>query len=267
MVFAEPITEIMRFLLAPPKVHLLILALISALAGVISHLKTKRRPLLLRRFPTPVPTEQRLVTAEAEVKKLQDKVGKLELTIARMKREQMIQHIISKAEKRVTPILETQISIFHEADVVGRPVYYVGGVPTVNIGEEVEQIARKFKVFPRRLIRRLYFGDGHTLYWWNTRLMPDGRWVIVAISKPPKIKHGKISLPRFVKKYVIFPSAQKKVDDMILNRYEVVTQGAAIQLAATVLGPFPVEKWLIFTTPIKERLNYGKEELAQPRRD
>jgi len=258
----DPLT-IINFLLT---YRLHIVVIMFSLWGLyaVKRLKLRWRRLVgvPRRFPTPVPTEQRLATAETERRKLQDKVEKLELTLAKMKSEEISRQIREKAEDKVAALIPNKQFLLHpDMDITGRPIYYVGGVPTIDIEAETERIATRLKFpFLKPILRRLYFGDSHTLHWWNVRLMPNGRWGLIAISKTPRRRRDTFILPRFAKKYIIYPSMQKSIENLILNRYEVINQGAAVELAATIIGPFPIEKWLTLTAPFKERIKYEKEE-------
>jgi len=209
------------------------------------------RPLW-RRFPVPTPAEQRLVEAETDLERLRREKERLELTLAKIKARRIEEEIVKRARERLRLMIpKRQLLLDPRRDVVGRPLYYLGASPTINIDEEVERLieARRLPpIMPRslvhKLLRWLYFGSSHTLHWWDVRLLPDGKWAVLAVSKPPWKRGRHLRLKPFTKSYVLLTSAQDRIDDIILNRWEVITTGAAVELSATFLGPFPVEEWL-----------------------
>ena len=67
-------------------------------------------------------------------------------------------------------------------------------------------------------------------------------WAIVATSKPPKRKGTRIKPSLFSRPYLLFTSQQPKLDDLIVNKWEVTRAKAAILLSSSFMGPFPAEQ-------------------------
>lgn len=205
------------------------------------------KPALLEVKPS---AEQRVATTEALLQKTQKELERHTLTIAKMKRDQMKKEIIAQAEEDVTSILPESLFLFDpENQLTGRPVYFLGNVPIINKNQALEHMLEKhqrlskwFPKFTRSLVNWLYF-QGDTAYFYSAELLPNGRWAMTATSKPSKIKGHVARLPRYCKQFVLLTSEHQKIDDLILNTWEVTHAKAAIELAATILGPFPIEEY------------------------
>jgi len=206
-----------------------------------------RKPSLVR---LTLPPEQQLAVSKSEVEKLQRENERLTRTLAEMKMEQAKQQIRKTAEEKIKALLPEKVFLFDpENQLVGRPVYYFGGVPLIQKKEVLNSLAEKHKflnklspTLTRKLLDWLYF-KGDTLYFYTAQLLPSGAWTLTATSKPAKKKRNYVKLPRFTLPFIILTSEHKKIDDLILNKWEVAKAGAAIHLSATFLGPFPIEEY------------------------
>ena len=230
--------------------HLAAAVLIGWLIYALYHTGKLRKPRFLKRPPAiTIPLEQRLAQAEAESQKLQKEVERLTLTIAKMKKEKMEQEIKKMAEEKLTAMLPEKLYLFDpENQLVGRPVYTIGGIPCIDKSEELNRMVERHplgKISPtlaRSLLDKLYF-KGDTLYFYTAALLPNGRWAITATSKPPKKTGRYAKLPRTAKQYILLTSQQQNIDDLITNKWEVTHGKAAIILSATFLGPIPIEEF------------------------
>jgi len=206
-------------------------------------------PTIARRFPVPLPLEQRVAETETNVERLARENERLTLALARLKEKEIKREIVSQTEKMLKKIIpEEQFLLDPRQQLIGRPVYYAGGIPVIDKEEILEQIAQKFRIYrlapflTTRIIDRLYF-DGDTLYYWDTRLLPNGSWAIICTSKRPKLRGNKLKLKRFSIPYILLTPQRERIDDLILNKWEATTFHAALILSSTILGPFPLEEY------------------------
>jgi hypothetical protein len=221
---------------------------------VLYHTGKLKKPEWLKKpafLEAKVPAEQRVATAEAELVRVRKQNESLKLTIAKMKKDTIIREIIGGAQEDIESILPESLSLFDpENQLIGRPVYFLGNVPIINKDQALERIVEKhplykvklFKSFTRKLMDWLYF-QGDTAYFYSAQLLPNGKWVITATSKPSKRKGNIVKLPRYCKQFILLTSGHEKIDDLILNTWEVTRAKAAIELSSTFLGPFPIEEF------------------------
>jgi len=216
--------------------------------------------------PIPAVPAKQPAKLEITIKKLQKEVERQSLAIAKMKMQQLQQAITKQAEEQIATLLPEKLYLFDaENQLVGRPIYFFGGIPCINKRQTVDRLVEKHLLsrLASPIIRWLYnklFFTGDTLYFYNAQLLPNGRWALTATSKPPKKRGNHTKLPTFCKQYVLLTSEHQRIDDLITNKWEVSYAKAAIQLAATFLGPFSIEEWakLYGTTGWSEQI--GKEE-------
>jgi len=231
---------------------ILILLLFSSIAIYLLIRSREKMPSFTRApsIATGKSPEQRVVEAESEAKRLRKEYERVTLALAEIKRKQIQKELKDQLEKELkVAIPKKYILLDKDADMIGRPVYYLGGTPCIDIDHEVNLILERhpwMKPF-RSIIRHLCF-DGHTLYYWGVRLLSNGKWAVVLVSKKPRLGltgSGETwTLKPFTKKYVLLTSQQSNIDHLIANKWEVVKTKAAIHLSATFLGPFPLDKWL-----------------------
>ena len=218
----------------------------SAIALAVLYLKFYRPR---RRMPKPLKVfeQPKVVEATEREIRLMDENTKLRRELARLKVEKVERLLQRQAEKRLKELVPSELEQISLSELVGRPIYYHGGVPIINAELEAQRIAEELKLplpmaLKKLLVRRLIL-PGHTLYFYTVRMLPNGLWAVVASSKPPKLKKGRWKLGRLARTYLIEPSQHASIDSLILNRWEAVNTGAAIILASTFLGPFPVDKY------------------------
>jgi len=209
---------------------------------------------------TTLPPERRAAVTETELKRLSKENERLTLTLADYERKQLRKDIERLAEAKIKAMLPEKLWLLDpENQPTGRPIYYIGGVPCIEKTAEIERLIDVSPTFrflnklapsaTRRLVGNLYF-KGDTLYFYTAQLLPDGTWAITALSKPPK-KTGKyVKTPALAKPYMLLTAKQQSLDQLIANRWEVTNAKAAINLTATVLGPFPLEIYGKFKTDI-----------------
>jgi len=218
----------------------------SAIALTILYLKFYRPR---RRMPRPLKVleQPKVVEATEREIRLMDENTRLRRELAQRKVEEVERLLQKQAEKRLKELIPSELEQISLSELIGRPIYYYGGVPIINTELEAQRIAEELKLplpmaLKKMLVRRLIL-PGHTLYFYTVRMLPNGLWAVVATSKPPKLKKGRWKLGRLTRTYLIEPSQHASIDSLILNRWEAVSTGAAIILASTFLGPFPIDKY------------------------
>ncbi len=222
-------------------------------AGVIAFVVLKKKKWnFLRKPKTVIPPRSGIIETTARQLSLEHENARLRRTLAQMKAEKIEKEIEREAKRRIEQLVPAEQRLISRNEIVGRPIYLLGGTPPLDIEAEVDRLTEESRIplpetVKRRLLRRLYFGSHHTIHFWGARMLPNGRWAIVASSKPPKVKRGKFKLPRLTKTYLLPTSEQHTLDDLFLNRWEATHAGAALELAATFLGPLPLEKWVEIT--------------------
>jgi hypothetical protein len=87
-------------------------------------------------------------------------------------------------------------------------------------------------------------------------MIVSNSWAITALSKPPKKTGKHIKIPYLAKPYMLLTAKQQTIDQLIANKWEVTNAKAAINLTATILGPFPLELYGQFKTATGWE-NYG----------
>jgi hypothetical protein len=263
-------SEILNFL---AENRLLIVALLIGVWAVwaayyISQKRKTVKPVFAAMpIPATAPPERRVALTETELKRLQKENERLTLALADYERKELRKDIERTAETKIKAMLPEKLWLLDpENQPTGRPIYYVGGVPVLDKTAEIERLidlnpALKLvnKLSPetaRRLADYLYF-KGDTLYFYTAQLLPSGEWAITALSKPPKKTGKHVKIPAMAKPYMLLTAKQQTLDQLIANRWEVTNAKAAITLAATILGPFPLELYSQFKT------NTGWEKYEQ----
>jgi len=234
----------------PLLIVLLASAIVAYLAARIIRSRPRAPPLAYPAIAKKTP-EQRAVEAESEAKRIRKEYERVTLTLAKLKRELIKKELKEQLEKEFqAAVPKKYVLLDKDADIIGRPVYYLGGTPCIDIDHEVKVILERhpwLKTFGflKALVRRLYF-EGHTLYYWGTRMLSNGKWAVILVSKRPRLSlfDSTWTLKPFTKRYILLTSQQSKIDHLIANKWEVVKTKAAIHLSATFLGPFPLDKWL-----------------------
>jgi hypothetical protein len=185
---------------------------------------------------------------QANEQKLQRQVENLTKVIAKNKSKQALEDIRDMAEQRITNFIPEKMPMLDpDNSLIGRPIYYAGSIPIFNKRQEISTMLRDSKMakilpgLAEKLVCWRYFGPYDTLFFYATTYMPDGRWAIVASTKPAKLSDKYFKLPSNVKTYILYNAKQESLDRLILNRWEVTKAKAAIQLAATFLGPLPMK--------------------------
>jgi hypothetical protein len=201
---------------------------------------------------------------QANEQKLQKQVENLTKLVAKQKTKQALDDIQNMAEQRIANLLPEKMPMLDpDNSLIGRPIYYAGSIPIFNKRQEINMMLRGSKLakimpgLAEKLVCWRYFGPYDTLFFYTTTFMPDSRWAIVASTKPAKLSDKYFKLPSNVKTYVLYGAKQDKLDNLILNRWEVTKAKAAIQLAATFLGPLPIKT---VTEHLKNNVN-GWENL------
>jgi len=252
--------EIINFLAANR--HLIVALLIGGWAiwaAYYIHKKKKIKPVFTAMpIPTAAPPERRAVLAETELKRLQKENERLSLALADYERKELRRDIERTAEAKIRAMLPEKLWLLDpENQPVGRPIYYIGGIPVLDKSAEIERLidttpilkllAKHMPDLARKIADYLYF-KGDTLYFYTVQLLPSGEWAITALSKPPKKTGKHVKIPSMAKPYVLLTAKQQTLDQLIANRWEVTNAKAAITLAATILGPFPLELYQQFKT-------------------
>jgi len=221
----------------------------------------KKRKIAPAFTPAPIPAaapERRTALAETELKRLAKENERLTLALADYERKELRKDIERTAEAKIKAMLPEKLWLLDpENQPTGRPIYYVGAVPVIEKSAEIERLIDMNPMFrflaklmpeaTRRLVDSLYF-KGDTLYFYTAQLLPDGNWAITALSKPPKKTGSHFKIPLMAKPYILLTAKQQTLDQMIANRWEVTNAKAAMILAATILGPFPLELYGKFKT-------------------
>ena len=90
-----------------------------------------------------------------------------------------------------------------------------------------------------------HFGSNETLFYWTADLFPiDGKWRILATSKPAQSTGRSVKKPWGALEYMIQPAAQDTIDKILTNKYEVTKGRAAIILTAVFNGPVRIEDYM-----------------------
>lgn len=232
------------------RLHIIVGIFILWAVYALRHIGKLRKPFFLRKPAPPLiglPPEQQLVQAETEKEKLQKENERLTLTVAKMKRVEVEQQITRMAEEKIASILPEKTFLFDPANqLTGRPLFFVGGVPTIQKSNELTRLVEHHPLnkisssLTRFIFDKLYF-KSETLYFYTAQLLPNGKWAITATSKPARKTRKHMKLPFFCQQYVLLTSQKQNIDQLILNRWEATHAKAAIHLAATFLGPYPID--------------------------
>jgi len=199
---------------------------------------------------TTVPVES--MVDETEILRQKKQIERLTLAIAKKTEEQMELDIIKEASKRVTQIVPDKFTMLDPScQIRGRPIYSIGAIPVIDKEMEIRSMLDQSKLakYAPNLMYKLYnfwhFGPYDTLYFWTVDMMPgDGKWRILALSKPPRKTSRCVKRAWGSKEYIIEPAHQMSVDDMFTNKLEVVKGKAAIILTCTYLGPVPLDLYV-----------------------
>lgn len=249
MVFAD-IGDILQFLYENRLILILTSAATIWVVWYLRHTGKLKKPSFLEGRPKAIgaPVEQRLVKAESEGKKLTRQVGDLELALGEIKLKLARKDIVKMAEEKVRQILPEEIFLFDRRNqLAGRPIFFLGGVPAIQKDEELNRLVERHPLsrlserLTRFALEKLFF-HSETLYFWTATLLPNGKWVMTATSKPPRRRGNHLKLPLFCKQYILLTAGQAKIDQLILNMQEVVQFRASIILSSTVLGALPVKE-------------------------
>ncbi len=235
------------------RVAIAVVILVGWLLYALHHMgKLKFRMPSLRKPPVGVmlPPEQQLAVSKAEADRLRRENERLTRTLAKTKMEGVQQQIKKMAEEKIQALLPEKVFLLDpENQLVGRPMYFHGGVPIIRKREALDRLVEKYflaKISPaltRKLMDWLFF-KGDTLFFYTAQLLPNGNWGLTATSKPARKTGKHVKLPRLALSYVLLPSQHQKIDDLIINKWEATHLGAAIHLSATFLGPFPVSEFV-----------------------
>jgi len=212
----------------------------------------KFKPELSRRKPKVAVTETqevRLAQVKSEAERFRKENERLSLALARYKREAMEQEIKRLAPQKIQALVPDELMLLDPSNnPAGRPIYQLGAVPVINKEEELQRLTERSllsKILPNWLAKKLIdfiAFKGDTLYFYTAQLLPSGKWSIVATSKPPKRRGNRVKPSMFSRAYLLLTSQQPKLDDLIVNKWEVTRAKAAIILSSTFLGPFPAEQ-------------------------
>ena len=254
-------SEVINFL---AENRLLIAALlVGAWAIWATYYISKKRKMIKPAFatmpiPATAPPERRVALTETELKRLQKENERLTLALADHERKELRKDIERIAETKIRAMLPEKLWLLDpENQPTGRPIYYVGSIPVIDKSAEIERlidasptlklINKLSQETARKLADYLYF-KGDTLYFYTAQLLPDGNWAITALSKPPKKTGKHVKISSMAKPYMLLTAKQQTLDQLIANRWEVTNAKAAITLAATILGPFPIDLYGQFKT-------------------
>jgi hypothetical protein len=229
----------------------IIVAIVSAWIIFLLYLIMSSRKARISTGITTFPrSEQKLTEMQSTTQKLKHENERLTLAMANMKREKIEEHIISMADEKLARMLPDKVFMFDPNNqLTGRPVYYTGNIPVFDKRKELSRMIGKStlaKLFPSIMEKYLnwrYFGQYDTLFFYTTTYLPNGKWVITATSKPAKKTSKYMKLPLSTKTYVLLTAQQTTIDQIMLNKWEVTKANAAIELAATFLGPIPIEEF------------------------
>jgi len=192
------------------------------------------------------PSQQ--VDISPQTLELRDENRRLQGRLVEYELEKIRSDIIRDTEGIVTEALPTEQHLVSGNGLVGRPVYYLGGVPVIDIEKEAQRISSE-KRLSVSMVKRLYFNGGHpgqTLYFYGVTMLSNGKWAVYALSKPPKLEIPRVgSVPKFrlpflTETYVLTTAAQDGLDNVFVNKLETLQQGAAVILSSTVHGPVPL---------------------------
>ena len=205
---------------------------------------------LLRRKPVVAEApEIKLTQVESEAEKLRKENERLSLALSLYKKEAMEKEIKRLARQKIQALIPDELMLLDPSNnPAGRPIYQIGAVPVINKDEELQRLAEQSflsKLLPDWLTKKLIdfvMFRGDTLYFYTAQLLPNSKWAIIATSKPPKKRGGRIKPSLFSRTYILLTSQQPKLDDLIVNKWEVTRAKAAILISSTFLGPFPAEQ-------------------------
>lgn len=213
----------------------------------------------------PVYPEQQLTETQSATQRLQRETERLSLTITTMKREKFEEDIIRMAEEKILNMLPDKVFTFDPHNqLIGRPIYYTGSIPVFDKRQELSKMMEHSalaKIFPSIIEKYLnwrFFGPYDTLFFYTATFMPNGKWALTATSKPAKKTHKHMKLPSGAKAYVLLTAQQTTIDQIMINKWEVTKANAAIQLAATFLGPFSIEEFSSHFQSLGWSPNVGK---------
>jgi len=233
------------------RMHLALAVILAWVVYAAFHIK-KFKPKFLRK-PKPKPVaeapEVKLTQIKSEAEKLRKENERLSLALSLYKKEAMEQEIKRLAQQKLQALIPDELMLLDPLNnPAGRPIYQIGAVPVINKEEELQRLTEQHplsKILPDKLIKKLLdfiMFRGDTLYFYTAELLPNGKWAIVATSKPPKKKGNRIKPSLFSRPYLLFTSQQPKLDDLIVNKWEVTRAKAAILLSSSFMGPFPAEQ-------------------------
>jgi len=233
------------------RIYLAFAVAIAWIIYAVFHVK-KLKPKFLQRKPKPVAAEApevKLTQVKSEAERLKKENERLSLALSLYKKETMEQEIKRLAQQKLQALIPDELMLLDPLNnPAGRPIYQIGAVPVINKEEELQRLTEQHplsKVLPDKLIKKLLdfiMFRGDTLYFYTAELLPNGKWAIVATSKPPKKKGNRIKPSLFSRPYLLFTSQQPKLDDLIVNKWEVTRAKAAILLSSSFMGPFPAEQ-------------------------
>ena len=233
------------------RIYLAFAVAIAWIIYAVFHVK-KLKPKFLRRKPKPVAAEApevKLTQVKSEAERLRKENERLSLALSLYKKETMEQEIKRLAQQKLQALIPDELMLLDPLNnPAGRPIYQIGAVPVINKNEELQRLAeqsRLSKLLPDWLAKKLIdfiMFRGDTLYFYTAQLLPNGKWAIIATSKPPKKRGNRVKPSAFSRTYLLLTSQQPKLDDLIVNKWEVTHAKAAILLSSTFLGPFPAEQ-------------------------
>jgi len=231
------------------RIYIALIPIVAWLIYAVFHVK-KFRPKFLRRKPVVAEApEIKLTQVKSEAEKLRKENERLSLALSLYKKEAMEKEIKRLARQKLQALIPDELMLLDPSNnPAGRPIYQIGAVPVINKDEELQRLAeqsRLSKLLPDWLTKKLIdfvMFRGDTLYFYTAQLLPNSKWAIIATSKPPKKRGGKVKPSIFSQTYILLTSQQPKLDDLIINKWEVTRAKAAILISSTFLGPFPAEQ-------------------------
>jgi len=187
-------------------------------------------------------------TGQAQNMKLQVEIERLQNALYEKKVLDIKSEIEKMAEDKINTLLPDKLPMMDsDNSLVGRPIFFQGGIPVFDKRKEITQvlsqkpISKIFPYFAEKYYNWLYFGAYDTLFFFTTTYLPNGKWAIVATSKPARKTGKHFKLPFNVKTFVLIPSQQSTIDALIANKWEVTQAKASIILNATFLGAIPTD--------------------------
>ncbi|MFA7101294.1 MAG: hypothetical protein WC196_06145 [Bacilli bacterium] len=225
----------------PIIVYLLIIALAIIVFVVYFSFKPKKRiPLVDRHLTGEIST--------AESQKQSVEIERLQKALFKKEEDEIFTEIEKMADEKINTLLPDKLPMLDpDNNLVGRPLFFMGGIPVHDKNQELSQLLKDntlAKIFPylaEKYYNWLYFGAYNTLFFYTTTYLPNGKWAIVATSKPARKTGKHFKLPFNVKTFVLIPTQQSTIDSLIANKWEVTQAKASIMLSSTFLGAIPSE--------------------------